>query len=902
MNDFSRQRTSVQYLPTMAACLWLAFFASCQQVHAGVVDNFSTAPKLTVYHGSADGFSVHISGAPASASGKALQILWKAHHKSYAQVYYARSLRLPGTTEVSAGKVRLKIYSKTANPIWAVAVRVKDSRGEIFSFQVPASLHVDTWTTVVVPIKSGSQQARWGPDVSGPMVTPLKITGYAFGLNPSMPEGSLWIKSISWSRSGDAEKVDENKKGNRPAVSGAGNRSFMPVEQFLTSPKMTIFHGAADGFSYSVTKSPADAGGKAARLHWADIHKSYVQPYFIKNIGLPHTTTHTQGILKFKIYSNTPNSLWAAGVRIKDNNGEIFSFQKPLSLQVNTWTSVVLPIKSGAQQARWGPGATAPMQGPLAIAGFAFGLNPKMPAGSLWIENVAWRPTGNAHKSPSNAAPNTHRMPKKLPLIASVFTNNMVLQRDHHDPIWGWTSPRGHVAVIFAGKTKRAVADAHGKWVVRLPRLPASSKPAKLSVVTGGKRIVLRNILVGDVWLCSGQSNMEYPMYGWTPGADTRKFIQNANHPTIRLLTIPNKLSAMPAKNIPPTAWVVCTPQSVRSFSAVAYFFGNDLRKKIGVPIGLIAADWGGTPIQPWMPKLAYKGPQFGWDMNQIRQADATFKAEQHAYAKWVQKATLDRSSGQQIPPSPPEPVNPLVSTPEHQMVIFNAMVSPLIPYRLRGIIWYQGESNCYPDAPLYFIRLRALIDSWRQLWNQGNIPFGIVQIAPYAGYGKNLYEPEVWQGEEKVARTVPETGIVGTMDIGTLNNIHPFDKRDVGYRLCLWALAKVYGQKGIVYSGPTLRSVQFSRSRAIIHFHFTDGGLVSRNGKPLNCFQIAGENHKFISASAQIIGNTVVVHARLIKHPVAVRFAWSDAAQPNLMNKAGLPALPFSVDGSLKQ
>lgn len=679
-------------------------------------------------------------------------------------------------------------------------------------------------------------------------------------------------------------------------AAGQSVASVRVIENFSNTPTVTVYHGSADGFAAKVGKPPAGAAAHALEIRWKPTHKSYAQMYFSAAVGLPHTLNHPRGKLEMKIYATTPNCLWAVAARIKDNNGEIFSFQIPMSIKPGHWKTIVIPVKYGLQQARWGPGATAPMQGPINLTGLALGLNPHMPAGFLWIKDVAWQSAVKSSTPPSGGGVVPQAPVKKMPLIASVFTSNMVLQREHRDPVWGWAPPHQEVTVSFAGQTKKTIADAAGKWMVKLNPMQANATGAAMDVVAGSRHLVLSNILVGDVWLCAGQSNMEYPMYGWTPGADTAKFIKNADHPTLRLLTIPNQLAATARRNLSAAAWQVCTPQTVRSFSAVAYFFGNDLRKKLGVPIGLIADDWGGTPIQPWMPRLAYQGPQFQWDMNQINTADRAFKKSQKLYDNWVRRAEKAQAAGMPLPPRPARPKNVLVSNPEHQMVIFNAMVNPLIPYRLRGIVWYQGESNCYPDAPLYFIRLRALIDSWRKLWHQGNIPFGIVQIAPYAGYGNNLYEPDVWRGEEKVAATVPDTGIVGTMDVGLLNNIHPFNKQAVGHRLALWALARVYGRKGINFSGPIFKSINIAGSSAIIHFHYTDGGLATRNGKALNDFEIAGPNHKYMPARARIVDNSIVVHTHSILHPVAVRFAWSDRAQPNLMNKAGLPALPFSA------
>jgi sialate O-acetylesterase len=412
----------------------------------------------------------------------------------------------------------------------------------------------------------------------------------------------------------------------------------------------------------------------------------------------------------------------------------------------------------------------------------------------------------------------------KLP---SVLGDHMVLQRDKPLPIWGWADPSEEVTVEFGSSKVSTKADDKGNWKVTLPAMKANAKPQTLTV-SGKNKIELKDILLGEVWVGSGQSNMEWSVGGSKGG---REAIASADHPHIRLYHVPKKQAKEPAKDIQ-ASWKVCTPKTVPPFSGVLYFFGLNLHRTLDVPVGLINSSWGGSPIQPWTVGEKQNGG------------------------------------------------------------MYNAMIAPLQPFAVRGVIWYQGESNMR-EGMKYRDRMEALIVGWRKTWGQ-DLPFGFVQIAPWSGYGKDNKLPELWEAQVASLK-IPGTGMVVTTDlVDNIADIHPQNKKDVGDRLARWAMATVYGKKDLVYSGPLYKSMKVEGDKIRLNFAHTGGGLKSRDGKPLTEFEIAGEDGKFVPAEATIDGNSVVVRVKGVDKPAQVRFGWRDIANPNLMNKEGLPASPF--------
>jgi sialate O-acetylesterase len=458
--------------------------------------------------------------------------------------------------------------------------------------------------------------------------------------------------------------------------------------------------------------------------------------------------------------------------------------------------------------------------------------------------------------------------------LPRIFGDNMVLQRERPLPLWGWAAPGEKVTVQFAGQEKSATADSQGRWQVRLKASPASAVPADLTII-GANRIVLTNILVGDVWFCSGQSNMEKPIgeqRGQKPTKNYQEELASGDlYPNIRLFKVEKVLAPTPTNDVK-GAWNVCSSNALEQtkFSAVAYFYGREIHKELNIPIGLVESSWGGTRIEPWTPPAGFQAVS--------KLAD---------FAK------------------PATGTNKLVNTTPS--AIYNGMVAPVVPFAIRGALWYQGESNCMDqhDAAIYTDKMEALIKGWRAVWNQGDFPFYYVQLAPFHYY----YEiakprvlvpdalPLIWEAQTDALR-IHNTGMVVITDlVDNLKDIHPTQKVEVGRRLALVALAKEYGRKSFVCSGPTFNKMKIRNGKAVLSFDNLGGGLAGKDGQPLTWFTIAGADSKFVSADAAIEGNTVVVSSAAVPEPKAVRFAWHEAAQPNLFNRAGLPAVPFRTD-----
>jgi len=433
----------------------------------------------------------------------------------------------------------------------------------------------------------------------------------------------------------------------------------------------------------------------------------------------------------------------------------------------------------------------------------------------------------------------------KLP---KVIGSHMVLQRDRPLPIWGWADPGEEVTVKLDDATATAKADEQGNWKVVLPAVKADGKAHGMTV-SGKNKIELDDILFGDVWIGSGQSNMEFHLGGSTGGKEA---VAAANHPQVRLLHVEKVQAQQPAKDIVVAgggksekgqpapaaetgpAWKLCTTQSVPNFSAVLYYFGQRLHKDIGVPVGLINSSWGGTRIEPW---------------------------------------TVAEGKGGGM---------------------YNGMIAPVKPFAIRGTIWYQGESNV-GNGLAYAEKMKALIEGWRQVWGY-DFPFHFVQIAPFAGYKPGSLPP-LWEGQVASLK-MPNTGMAVTTDlVENIRDIHPKNKFDVGNRLALWTLAKEYGKKGLVYSGPLYKSMKIEGNKIRLSFAHVGGGLKSRDGKPLSEFEIAGADGKFVAAEATIDGDTVIVKAKEVAAPTQAQFGWRNEANPNLTNKEGLPASPFQTN-----
>jgi sialate O-acetylesterase len=460
--------------------------------------------------------------------------------------------------------------------------------------------------------------------------------------------------------------------------------------------------------------------------------------------------------------------------------------------------------------------------------------------------------------------------------LPRILGANMVLQRGVPVPIWGRAAPGETVTVRFAGQDKRIEADAGGHWQVTLDALPASADPREMTVA-GANVIRLANILVGEVWLCSGQSNMEYATGAakpWAPPATASdpqlaEELKTQVFPTLRLFLVEKQREP---PDVVTTGWHEAAGDARAQFSAVGYCFARRLQQELNVPVGMIESAWGGSRIEEWTPAGAYAGLKTVFAGG----GEASFETE----AVWIGRN-------------------------------YEPMVQPLAPFALRGVLWYQGESNliAYNDGLRYADKMRVLVDAWRAAWHQPDLPFYCVQIAPflYSQRQDRLAHapdelPKLWEAQAAALR-IPHTGMVATTDlVDDVSNIHPGRKRIVAARLAALALSTTYGRKGLAWQGPSLARLEIRDAEAIVHFANADGGLASRDGSPLTDFEIAGADGRFVPAAAVIRGDTVVVSSPPVPAPVAVRFGWREDARPNLMNHAGLPAYPFRTDGPVWQ
>ncbi|MHC5023164.1 MAG: sialate O-acetylesterase [Planctomycetota bacterium] len=624
--------------------------------------------------------------------------------------------------------------------------------------------------------------------------------------------------------------------------------------------------------------------------------------------------------------------------------------------------------------------------------------------------------------------------------LPAVIADHMVLQQQTDVAVWGWAAPGETVSVQAAWQNDaaRTVADERGRWLVRIPT-PAAGGPHTLTI-SGHNTIVIRDILVGEVWLASGQSNMEMPLANIRPGYtgvdDAEQEISAATFPRIRLFTVENTRAATPRRDLR-GRWAPCSPESARTFSATAYFFGRELHQSLDVPIGLISADWGGTVAQAWMSADGLAPfPGFQPDLERLEAvADPTRRGRyvREAQSHWWDRlgttadidpgwagidfddtdwalidlpatlagdglesfdgvvffrravdlpeswsgrpATLDLGpiddyddtwvngrlvgwehepnrwnrarrydvpagvlrSGRNVvavrmldtggaagingepemlrlavadqPPAPlagswrylrgasmsrlsPRPQGAEIH-PNTPTVLYNGMIAPLVPYTIRGVIWYQGESN-RRNAALYQSLFPALIRNWRETWGQGDFPFYYVQIAPF-NYGGDAGETAALRQAQTLALRTPNTGMAVTLDIGDPNDIHPTNKQAVGHRLALWALARTYGHAELVFSGPILESLRIDGGTIRIRFEHRGGGLVLRDVAN-NPFEVAGADGRFVPAAAALDGDTLLLSSPAVSEPRQARYAWSAAPEAALFNREGLPAAPFQT------
>ncbi len=477
--------------------------------------------------------------------------------------------------------------------------------------------------------------------------------------------------------------------------------------------------------------------------------------------------------------------------------------------------------------------------------------------------------------------------------LPGILSSHMVLQRERPIHIWGWSAPEEKVSVTLHGISRSTAGDSLGNWSVFLPPETAGG-PYQLTV-TGGNQIVLEDVLIGDVWFASGQSNMEMPLKGFgnAPLKDSAAEIAHASQPRMRLLHIPHKAADFPLRNSD-TSWTVCSPETAAEFSAVAYFFGRELAEREHVPIGLIDATWGGTVAEVWMSLQAISAdaalmPVFATRAHMMRtQGEMTA-----ILAKEKREDLAARQTGQAPPKHPwhPEPASWAPAA------LFNGMVAPQTAYTIKGVIWYQGESNSrLTFAPMYAKLFPALIADWRAQWHQGNFPFLFVQISSFTS--DRTEDWAIIREAQRRSLSVANTAMVATADIGDPDNVHPADKQTVGARLALAARALAYGES-VEYSGPLFRQATPEGEGVRVWFDHTANGLVAKAG-PLQGFEIAGDDGRFVTAAARIDGKTVLIANPSVAEPKYVRYGWANAPVVNLFNSGGLPASPFTSEDAI--
>lgn len=484
--------------------------------------------------------------------------------------------------------------------------------------------------------------------------------------------------------------------------------------------------------------------------------------------------------------------------------------------------------------------------------------------------------------------------------LAAVFGDHAVLQRDRPLRVWGFARPGEEVTVTLAGRTSKATTDPDGRFAVTLEALPAGG-PHEL-VAAGSTRAVSTDVHVGEVWLSSGQSNMAMTV-GGVRDADAE--VAASAFPSLRMFSAAVRGAGEPEADVR-GAWVVSGPDTVKGFSAVAYFFGRELHKTLGVPVGLVVSSVGGTVAEAWTPSSAVEqepalqplAERWASSRKGFDRAAAEAKREK-ALRKWRAEVESDKRAGRTPPPEPPA-----VGDPRANFAcpgsLWNAMVAPLVPLSMRGVIWYQGESNA-PRAEQYRVLFPTLIRAWRAAWGRDDLPFHFVQLANFGRVEPSgVASPwaELREAQAMARKDVPHTGMAVTIDIGEPADIHPKNKQEVGRRLALWALANDYGRTDVVCEGPVLRDQRVDDGKIVLTFANAGAGLSTSDGGEPRGFAIASAKGAFVPARAKIEADRVVVWTSHVTHPAAVRYAWANAPDgATLVGPTGLPASPFRTD-----
>ncbi len=512
----------------------------------------------------------------------------------------------------------------------------------------------------------------------------------------------------------------------------------------------------------------------------------------------------------------------------------------------------------------------------------------------------------------------------------SLFSDNAVLQQKQADPVWGTADPNEPITVAINGQTVKTSANAEGKWRVTLKPIPAGGPYALTITGTGTDAITLNNIEVGEVWICGGQSNMQYPLKGWKPNAQTLPDVDKATDLLIHVFMVPNIIGLTPQATVP-GKWQEANPPTAGNFSAVGYFFGRELRKALNVPVGLIYDNWGGTPAQAWTSKEALSAvpelkhyvddeasypDRYPKMLEDYNAALAKYNADK---AKFDADVDAAKAAGTAVPTNAPRKPNmppPTEKWPHGAAHLYNGMISPIVGYGIKGAIWYQGESNGNAGWE-YKTLFPTMITDWRKRWAEGDFPFLFVQLAPFTKPNTAPLPasaggwPELREAQRLTSLNLPNTGMAVITDVGDIADIHPQRKEPVGDRLALIARAQVYGDKTIEYMGPMFDSLKIDGANARVSFKHAAGlktievhdvsndGPIMATADKLVGFEVAGDDMVYHTATATIDGSTVVVTSPDVPKPVAVRYGWAMYPICNLSNAAGIPASPFKTDSA---
>ena len=481
--------------------------------------------------------------------------------------------------------------------------------------------------------------------------------------------------------------------------------------------------------------------------------------------------------------------------------------------------------------------------------------------------------------------------------LHALFSDNVVLQRDAIVPVWGWAKPGEQVTVKLDRQVRTTTTGVDGAWMVKLSPMKAGG-PYDMTV-TGENTLTVKNVLFGEVWLAGGQSNMTVSVNDTT---DWQKESAAADYPDVRMFTVPMVVATFPLQNVK-GSWVIVTPQTAPVMSATAFYFARELYKRLHVPVGIVTSAAGATMAEAWtrleamngIPELEPILQRADDDVVKYQQDWTTYQDKLAAWNVAEQAAAADNKPAAKKPVPPADPTTEFF---DHPAGLYNGQIAPLIPYQIKGVIWWQGEFNS-ERCQQYKILFPALIRDWRRAWRQDDLPFIFVQLEnldiepqPNLAHYDEMREAQLY-----TYQTVPNTGIVTAVDIGDAHNVHMPNKAPLGLRLANMAANMVYGMKDIVCLGPIYKASSLEGDKIRIAFTHTDGGLVAHNGDKLGSFTIAAADRKFVPAEAKIDGDAVVVWSTEVKTPVAVRYAWADNPTCTLFNQAGLPAFPFRTD-----